>query len=64
MPQILTIMNEMTYNFNEMNQPQNFKAEGDEIIKNLKNKDGGDKYCYQFFFDTTETDEKGSFQST
>lgn len=59
MPQILTIMNEMTYNFNEMNQPQNFKAEGDEIIKNLKNKDGGDKYCYQFFFDTTETDERG-----
>ena len=52
-------MNEMTYKSNEVNQPQNFKAEGDEIIKNLKNKDGGAKYCYQFFFDTTVMDDKG-----
>ena len=44
----------------EAEQPKNnFKAEGDEIIKNLKNKESGAKYCYQFFFDTTETDEKG-----
>ena len=52
-------MNEMTYDFNEMTQPQNFKTEGDEIIKNLKNKESGDKYSYQFFFDTTVTDGKG-----
>lgn len=58
MLQILTIMNEMTYNFNEMNQPQNFKSEGDEIIKNLKSKDGA-MYCCQFFFDTKVTDDKG-----
>ena len=56
MPQILTIMNEMTYNSNEMTQPQNFKAEGDEIIKNLKNSSA---YCRQFFFDTEVKDEKG-----
>ena len=55
----LTIMNEITYNFNETTQPQNFKAEGDDIIKNLKNKENGDNYCYQFFFDTIITDDKG-----
>lgn len=53
-------MNKMTYNFNEMNQPQNYKAEGDEIINNLKNKESGAKYSYQFFYDTTVTDAKGN----
>jgi hypothetical protein len=60
MLQILTIMNEMTYNSNVMNQSRNFKAEGDEIIKNLKSKENGSMYSYQFFYDTTVTEGKGN----
>ncbi len=52
-------MNTMTYNFNEMNQPINFKAEADDIIKNLKDKESGAMYSYQFFYDTTIKDDKG-----
>ncbi len=52
-------MNEATYNFNEMYQAQNYKAEGDFIIKNLKSKESGAKYSYQFFFDTTITSDDG-----
>lgn len=44
----------------EAEQPKNhYKAEGDEFIKNLKDKHSGAKYCYQFFFDTEVIDEKG-----
>lgn len=52
-----TIMNEQTYNYGfEAEQPKNnYKAEGDEFIKNLKNSSA---YCRQFFFDTEATDEK------
>ena len=52
-------MDNQTYNncgF-ETNQPKNnYKAEGDEFIKNLKNSSA---YCRQFFFDTEVTNEKG-----
>ena len=59
MSQTLTVMNEMTYNFNEMYQPQKIKADGDEIIMKLKNKENGAIYSYQFFYDTMVTDDKG-----
>ena len=57
----LTIMETTTCNYGlEAEQPKNnYKAEGDEFIKNLKDKHNGAKYCYQFFFDTEVTDEKG-----
>lgn len=44
-------MNETTYdNGFETNQPKNnYKAEGDEIIKNLKS---SEMFCFQFFFDS------------
>ena len=47
------------YGFEAKQSKNNYKAEGDEIIKNLKNKHSGAKYCYQFFFDTTLTYGKG-----
>ncbi len=47
------------YGFEAEQPKDNYKAEGDEFIKNLKDKDSGAKYCYQFFFDTEVTDEKG-----
>lgn len=41
-------------------QPNNnFKAEGDELIKKLTNGQSGTKYCLQFFFDTEVTGENG-----
>ena len=53
-------MNTMTCNSSsEMNQNSLFKVEGDEIIKNLTDKENGAKYSHQFFFDTMVTDDKG-----
>lgn len=56
-----TIMEKTTCNYGlEAKQPKkSYKAEGDEIIKNLRSKESGAKYCYQFFFDTMVTDDKG-----
>ena len=51
-------MDKQTYNNGfETEQPKNnYKAEGDEFIKNLKS---SSLYCRQFFFDTEVTGEKG-----
>ena len=49
-------MNENTYNKIENEQPKNYKAEGEEFIKNLKE---SSEYCRNFFFDKETTDEKG-----
>ena len=44
------------YGFEAEQPKNNYKAEGDEFINNLKNSSA---YCRQFFFDTEVTDEKG-----
>ena len=44
------------YGFEAEQPKNNYKAEGDEFSKNLKNSLA---YCRQFFFDTEVTDEKG-----
>ena len=51
-------MNELTYNNAfEAEQPENnYKAEGDELIENLKN---NATYCHDFFFDSVVADGKG-----
>ncbi len=40
----------------ETEEPKDYKAEGDEFIRNLKS---SADYCQQFFFDTEMTDKKG-----
>lgn len=44
------------YGFEAEQPKNNYKAEGDEFINNLKNSSA---YCRQFFFDTEVTGEKG-----
>lgn len=54
-------MIEMTYNneFENGDQPKDYKAEGDAFVKNLKDSSA---YCRQFFFDTEVIDEKGKLK--
>ena len=53
-------MNEKTPNKNfDADQPKDYKAEGDDFVKKLKDSTA---YCRQFFFDTEVTDENGKLK--